>query len=497
MFNMKLKLLTVITLLFAFAATSYAGVGASISFSTTNVLCNGGNSGAIDLTVAGGSGNFSYEWSNGPTTEDISLITAGTYCVTVTDNVSSQTVSSCATINEPTAITVTAALDDPNCNGDSTGKISLTVSGGNPGYGFHWSNNANTEDLTGLAPGEYIVTVTDQNICAYRDTFTLNEPAALSVALAPQNITCAGTADGRINTTVTGGTNPYFYNWSNNASTANINNLTAGTYSVTVYDTQGCSDADTATITEPLAITATGLATNLQCATNPNGSIDLTVTNGTGAVSYQWSDSPTAATQDRASLKKGNYNVTVTDGNGCTATAAFTITSPDTIVITAVVTDASVFGATDGAIDLTVTGGVTPYLYGWSTGAQTQDISGLAANCYSTTVSDNNGCTQLVTNCVDQPADTTIGILDVANNITFSVFPNPANNTLNINVKGNNEEMQIAIYNMVGQQVSLYTTTATSNSTITTLDVTALPKGAYIVAVTSGNKRGHVLMEKL
>lgn len=494
---MNTKVLLIFSFLLSACLITKAGNPVvTLTLTPSNVVCNGGNSGAVDLTVNNGSGNYTYAWSNSSTQQDLSAVTAGTYCVTVVDLTYNVTISNCATVTEPAAIVATAVIDNVNCFGGSDGKINMSVSGGVGPYGYHWSNNDNVEDLLGVAAGQYIVTITDASLCVARDTFDLTEPAVLVVNISVQEISCNGLSDGRLTAVPTGGTSPYFYQWNNNSSASGLNNLGAGTYSVTVYDNEGCIQADTASLTQPLPLSTSGTVINLQCATNPNGAIDLTVTNGTGNISYTWSDG-NASTQDRANLKKGTYSVTVLDGNGCTTTNTFTVNSPDTFVVTATVTDASVFGGNDGAIDLTATGGVAPYLYSWSNGAQTQDITGLTAQCYSATVSDNNGCTKLVTNCVAQPADTTTtGIFDVTNDNSIILFPNPASTTLNIDVKGKSGAVEVAVFNMMGQEVAFYYNASKGNSSITTIDIATLPKGSYIVSVNNGTVYKRQLIEK-
>ena len=212
--------------------------------------CNGGSDGAIDITVSGGTGPYTFSWTDAnnnqiATTEDISGVPAGAYTVTVTDaNGCTQTAT--FTVNEPSAIFVQDSIVDVSCNGGSDGEIYITVSGGTGPYTFSWTdanNNqiATTEDISGVPAGTYTVTVTDANGCTYTASFNVNEPPALSVSISVQN--------GDLIASASGGTPPYQYQWSNGDNDSVVTNASAGTYVVTVVDANGCTAQDSITIT--------------------------------------------------------------------------------------------------------------------------------------------------------------------------------------------------------------------------------------------------------
>jgi hypothetical protein len=203
------------------------------SAGTTDVLCFGEATGAVDLTVTGGTSGYSYDWSNGATTEDLTAVVAGTYTVTVTDANGCSTVSAGFVVNEPAAALATSAgTTDVLCFGDATGAVDLTVTGGTSGYSYDWSNGATTEDLTAVVAGTYTVTVTDANGCSAVSTgFVVGEPAAaLATSATFVDVLCFGEATGAVDLTVTGGTSGYSYNWSNGATTEDLSNVVAGTY---------------------------------------------------------------------------------------------------------------------------------------------------------------------------------------------------------------------------------------------------------------------------
>ncbi len=372
----------------------------ALSSVVSNVLCNGASTGAIDLTVSGGVAPYSYAWTNGATTQDISGLVAGTYTVTVTDaNGCTKTTS--ATVTQPPALALSTTITNVLCNGASTGAVDLTVSGGTPGYTYTWTNGATTQDISGLVAGTYTVTVTDANGCTKTTSATVTEPPALALSTTVTNVLCNGASTGAVDLTVSGGVAPYSYIWTNGATTQDISNLAAGTYTVTVTDANGCTKTTSATVTQPPALSLSTSVTNILCNGGATGAIDLSVSGGVSPYSYAWTNG--ASTQDISGLTAGTYTVTVTDANGCTKTTSATVTENGNLMVSATSTPVSCFGGSNGTVDLTVSGGVSPYTYAWTNGATTQDLSGLTAGTYTVTVTDNVGCSKTTSVTVTQP----------------------------------------------------------------------------------------------
>ncbi|WP_276505100.1 SprB repeat-containing protein, partial [Terrimonas pollutisoli] len=222
----------------------------ALTSSKVDVLCFGNATGSVDLTVNGGTTPYTYVWSNGASTQDITALVAGIYSVTVTDaNNCTATIS--VTITQPAAaLALTSSKVDVLCFGNATGSVDLTVNGGTAPYTYVWSNGASTQDITALAAGTYTVTVTDNNNCTATTSITIGQPAAaLALSEAHVNVLCFGNATGSVDLTVNGGTAPYTYVWSNGASTQDITALVAGTYSVTVTDANNCTATTSVTIT--------------------------------------------------------------------------------------------------------------------------------------------------------------------------------------------------------------------------------------------------------
>ncbi|NVJ45745.1 MAG: SprB repeat-containing protein, partial [Cytophagia bacterium] len=374
----------------------------TLSDVSSNVTCNGNHDGSIDLSVAGGTGPFTYSWSNGSTSQDLSGLGPGTYSVTVTD-ASACTATTMISITEPAVLAASAVATNVDCNGNASGSIDLSITGGTGPFTYSWSSGATTEDLNGLTPGTYSVTVTDANGCIVSTSATITEPIPLTVSTTSVNILCNGFATGSIDLTVAGGTTAYSYLWSNGATTQDLNNLVAGTYSVTVTDANLCTATTSVTITQPPAITLTTSQVDITCKGDTDGSIDLSVSGGTGAYSYSWSSGET--TQDLSGLAAGSYTVTVTDANGCTANSTITITEPPTLMTaTYTQTNVSCNGGSDANIDITVADGTAPISYAWSNGATSEDLTNIPAGSYSVVITDALGCITIKDIVITEPS---------------------------------------------------------------------------------------------
>ena len=368
----------------------------------TDVDCNGAANGTIDITVGGGEGPYTFAWSNGATTEDLTNLGPGSYSVTVTD-VRGCTISDSYTISQPTALGFSYTSDDVSCFGFADGAIDITVTGGTAPYNYSWSNGEITEDINALSVGDYTVTVTDFNGCTFQQTIAITQPAApLSDTGIATDISCFGGSDGRIELNPAGGTAPYTYSWSNGATTKDISGLVDGNYQVTITDDNNCSITKSFTISMPPAMLASGTQTNILCNGDATGAIDLTVSGGTTPYTYTWSNG--ATTQDLSNITAGNYQVTISDASGCTLVRNFTITEPLALLVGENVQDVSCFGVSDGFIDLSVSGGIAPYSYSWSNGATTQDLFNISGGNYSVDITDGNGCVTTKNYTIAEPA---------------------------------------------------------------------------------------------
>ena len=381
-----------------------ASASATTNYNGKNISCNGGSDGAATVTYSGATPPYSVLWSNGATTASISGLSAGTYTATITD-AKGCTKTASLTLTQPTVITLSDVKTMISCYGGNNGAIDLGVSGGTPGYTFLWSNGATTEDVSTLTAGTYTVVVTDLNGCTKTRSVTLTQPQApLSVSSQLTMVACYGNATGAIDATITGGTSPYTYAWSNSATTQDLTTIVSGTYTLTVTDSKQCTQTQTVNITQPAApLSATLTATNVKCFGNATGSIDVTTTGGTPGYTYVWNT--TATTEDVANLLPGAYSVTIKDTKNCTTTGSVQITQPQA-PLSAQYTkdDPDCWAGSDGSIDVSVSGGTTPYSYSWTTGQTTEDLQNITSGLYHVQITDANLCPYTLDVTLNQPA---------------------------------------------------------------------------------------------
>lgn len=299
----------------------------TVTATTTNSRCNGQASGAISLSVAGGTAPYTYNWGSNVTTQNRTGLAAGVYTATVTDANNCLVVIS-STVTQPTAITLTNTNQNSSC-GQSNGIISVTVLGGTLAYVYNWGNNVTTQNRTGLAAGSYALSVTDANGCTQSLATTISSTSSATVTSTATNVLCFGSANGNVTLSVTGGTAPFTYNWGNNITTQNRSGLTAGTYAVTVTDANGCSAVRSQIVTQPQTVlTATLTATPVSGATL--GTVISSATGGTSPYRYQWNTGATAS--QLTGLAAGTYTLTISDVNNCQFARSATVTNVTGII---------------------------------------------------------------------------------------------------------------------------------------------------------------------
>lgn len=374
----------------------------------------------------------------------------------------------------PTPLVVNVTTSDVDCYGGANGTASVSVSGGCEPYSYLWSTNSTSTSLTGLSAGNYSITITDGNGSTKTVYFTIAEPTQLVASVYGSDPTCATGTDGMATVNVSGGTLPYTYLWSNSATTSSIENLTSGTYSVTVTDANGCTATGSITIARPACCNVTN-AGKIGNSQENCGSFDpVAITNiispsgGLGNVEYMWLESNTnvantagnpywkpisganGATYDPAYITQTTYYIRCSRSVGCTDWVGETniiamIVNPvPTVSISA--TDTICTGGNDGAIDLTVNSGTAPFTYAWtkdgSAFATTQDLTNLGAGTYAITVTDKNGCKETeISNIVEiNGFDVTALITDVTCNdgldgqIDLSINGNSTGGTIDTTV---------------------------------------------------------------
>lgn len=436
-----------------------------------NVLCFGENGGSVDVSISGGVGPYSYLWSNGSTTQDIEKVPAGNYSVDITDaNGCSHALE--ATITQPVQLSLNIAnLENILCYGELKGAIDLNVNGGVEPYTFSWSNGATTEDISDAPAGNYTVTVTDAQGCIQSINASILQPPPLQVQIMDEkHLACFGDSNGAIFVDVRGGVTPYTFDWSNGATTKNVENLVAGVYTVTIVDANGCSQELSTEITEPeKLVSSLTNSKDVSCFEGIDGEVNITVNGGTTPYQYNWSNG--SEFQDLIGVVAGNYSVSIMDAKGCKDSIVnVAINQPTFLDVSLVsVTDILTYGKNTGVIDLAVSGGVAPYAYSWSNGVKTQDLSDAPGGNYSVKVVDSNGCEQTVKAMINQPPPMVVSLISVED---IPCFDDRLGN-INISVEGgappytynwSNGAMSKDVLNVAAGNYSVTVTDANGNT---------------------------------
>ncbi|MCB9360795.1 MAG: choice-of-anchor L domain-containing protein [Flavobacteriales bacterium] len=434
----------------------------------TQAQC-GGNDGAINLVVNGAYEPFTFLWSNGATTEDLSGISAGSYNVIVTDD-NGCTDSTSFNLNNISSINVSSAVTKVTCAGGTNGAIDITASGGTSPYTFLWSNGATTEDITSLSAGTYTINITDDNGCQFSQDITVGTLPAISISLANLSNEMCGTSNGEIAINVSGGSGSYGYGWSNGMTTEDITGLIGGTYVVTVTDANGCQATKSFNIINDVSncsaycyLTVQSVITNENCG-DGTGAIDVTVNDATQPYIVSWSNGATV--EDISNLSAGTYTITVTDANQCVEVVDIVVgNNTGNLAISSSPISNENCGNGDGAINITVSGGTLPYAYSWDNGATTEDVSNLNAGNYVVTIVDGNGCSM---------------------NKSFTITNNTANLTASAVVTNENCSNGLGNINL---SVTGNTGTLTYlwNNGATTQDISGLSAGLYSCTITDAN----------
>jgi gliding motility-associated-like protein len=462
------------------SATVESSTNLSIIGTGTNVSCHNGNDGSIQTSIVTNAlSTYTYQWTGtNQTTPNINNLTAGTYTVTVTD-LNGCTATTSVSIIAPAALSAAASANPTTCHSGNDGTLTALASGGTSPYSYQWSNGLGiTPNVSGVSIGLYTVTITDSKGCSTTASASVTQPATMSTSLTPTVIGCFGTATGAISVTTSGGTTPYSYTWSNGiGNTGNPTNLNAGTYFVTITDVNGCSVSSSTTINQLPAMSVSSTPVHVLCHGGNTGGILLNITNGNAPFSFNWTNG-VGNIQNPAGLSAGNYQVTVTDANGCTATTSTIITQPNT-ALSATTTNGTVpcNGNQTGSVSVVASGGTASYTYNWSNGIGTSPTpSNLGAGTYTVTVTDANGCSFSTTATVTEPS-----LLTATATGSALLCHNNSNGTVNTSVAGGTAPYSYAwsntasnIPNQTGLTNGIYTVTITDNNGCSTTASTSV-----------------------
>ncbi|HAS42532.1 MAG TPA: hypothetical protein DCS93_18780 [Microscillaceae bacterium] len=390
----------------------------------TETACELGK-GAVEVSASGGAGALTYFWydasnnfiGSGTTIQNLNQ---GAYTAKVQDAQGCET-SLQVNINAlplPQINVVTIA--GTSCATANDGTATIEITSGSAPFTILWDNGQTSLTANGLTVGKHDVTVTDKDGCSVVQAVTIPETPSLSVTGTPINPTCFGGSNGSINLNISGGTTPFTYAWNTGASSSQLTDLTAGSYTVTVTDANGCSQTQSYQLITPnaldIAITENKMPT---CFNACDGQVTVSVNGGTAPYTYQWSHEAAQRNATITGACAGVYTVTVTDANGCVAVKNIRVSDPSDFLINIQAESPKCHNATDGKLTASVTGGVAPYAYQWAAPGQTgisttATLSNVKAGAYTLTVTDANGCSQTNTYVLDNPALLSLSLVTAA-----------------------------------------------------------------------------------
>ena len=361
----------------------------------------------MEFTVSNGQAPYNYNWQNNSNalngsgiinteggTATISGLIAGDYSITVTDAWGETFLTASVVIPIP----LTASIENviaTSCFGTCDALAVLNVAGGKSPYQYSWPDGQSSEAVVDLCAGAHEVTITDANNCSTLIEVFADQPSEfIATAIEVEPVTCFGNNNGQASVSTNG--NAIQYLWDNGESTAIATNLSAGDHTVTVTDSNNCTDIANVLITQPLdgLSVEIDIVSGLSCADAADGILTAVISGGSGNPSYTWSNGDRDELAE--DLAPGTYFLTVTDNNGCTNEASFELSAPSEINLTLSTEDITCLGGDDsGMIQIeSVTGGVGPYVYSMDGDFFMQDstFTGISAGNHEVFVQDAAGC---------------------------------------------------------------------------------------------------------
>jgi hypothetical protein len=393
------------------------------------LLCSGDSNAVLLADTTGwGTGPYTYAWNTGDAGQMISNLPAGYYSVTITDNsLPPNVVISNVNLVDP-GLVVQPLIVHNQCNGDTSGQISLQISGGIPPYNFLWNGpggyTAITEPIVSLASGIYYYFITDGNGCTVAGQVEIEPQQALQGYIVKTDIQCGSDSSGSAQAAFFGGSGYLSYAWSTGDTTAAIYDLVTGPYTLTVTDGNGCQYIDSVNITGSTGLLITlDTLLNVVCGGSPDGAILLTTTGGSGPISYVWTyngDVYPETSEDIINLYAGTYILVATDSMGCSITSSYFINQPFPTTFIDSVKQLSCNNGADGYWSIQPFGSDGPYVAVFSTNdtmssdtAAVLFINGLAAGTYTCVITGTSGCQYNFILNLQQPLPIAVGISSI------------------------------------------------------------------------------------
>ncbi len=351
------------------------------------------NDGWVKISVTGGTSPYTITWSNGATGDSITGLGQGVYVVEVSDSNGCYATDT-VVLNPQGGLSVNVTHANPLCNGDSSGWIKVTVSGGTTPYTHTWSNGMTGDSIYNLPAGTYIDSIYDANGCWIMDTITLVNPPAIVVnAIDSSSPSSCGASDGWIKVSVNGGTPPYTITWSNGATGDSIGGLSSGVYIFTIADSNSCSHTDTVTLSEPGAPQVVSTVVKPPtCNGDASGWIYVQVSGGTQPYTHNWSNGTSTSSDTLYGVGAGTYTDTIVDASGCQTVITVNVSDPPPLELITNSGNPTSCSSPDGWATVNVSGGKGPYIITWSTGAVGDSLYGVGPGTYTVYVRDSLGC---------------------------------------------------------------------------------------------------------
>lgn len=372
-----------------------------LTLNHSNTLCFG-EKGYVSTFVTGGTHPISYRWSNGEVMSELKNILAGVYKVTATD-VNGCSKKDSVKIIGLEEIKIQCQKTNASCFKGQDGKLAIIkvfnglVEAPLSEISFNWNNGNTSAQNNNLIGGEqYKVTVTNRLGCSTSQTFVIDHPKEMEIAIKSQIDTkCNESQDGEITVEAQGGISPYFYQWDNNAlnqNTATAKGLKAGTYNVKITDSKGCQSSKNIVIKSPNKLKVSFTPTNISCKDGATGKLETFIVGGYAPYQYLWNNGEKLAKLEN--IKAGEYAVTVTDKNLCVAIQNMKLQEPEALKAVIETTGATCAGSKDGKIRIFAQGGTAPYKYSIDNNLYNgvANIVGLKSNYYNISVKDLRGC---------------------------------------------------------------------------------------------------------
>lgn len=449
-----------------------------LEFTTENAYCGEAN-GSATVHPLTGNPPFTYVWDTDPvqTSQTATDLSEGIYYVTVADSYGYEASGEVEIYDMGgTMPEVEHMIIEPTGCGNSNGAIFIYPKDPKAQYYYYWSTGHTSKTLNNISAGTYMLTVTEPtDKCQLHLSFYVNDSDAPDIVADITNVSCYGHSDGAIAITLEGEVYDPVFNWSTGDTGNTIENLEAGTYSLTVTDS-GCMCMEDFEVTQPDQLFVSFDVTEPLCHGENTGQVIALITGGTSPYYYNWSTGGTD--QSITNIAAGKYYVTVTDANYCMKEDSVLVGDPPEIIIEADTIIHPSTGKNNGAIYLSVSGGTGNYEFMWNHGPTTKNVTGLPAGIYEVTVIDDNGCTQTKFFILEEVY---VNELFSADNI--AVYPNPATDFTTIQFKAVQGTVNIYLKDMHGKKVFEDSTLITGKNSLYEVNTSGLKPGIYIIVI--------------